>query len=559
MTGAARDGDDGALYFAALGGAEEIGMNLYVYELDGRLLLVDCGITFGDDTTPGVDVLMPDPAYLEDRREDIIGLVLTHAHEDHFGAIPYLWPRLKCPIYATPFSAALLRLKLGDAPFRKQVQILEVPLSGTVDLGPFQVTYLTMTHSIPEPNALVLRTRHGVVVHSGDWKLDPTPTLGAETDVPALRRLGEAGVRALICDSTNALEPGRSGSEAMARATLTKVVAEQANRVAVTCFSTNVARLESIAHAAHASGRHCALVGRSLWRVHAAALEAGYLRDLPEPFLTDAEAAHLPRDRVVMVCTGSQGEPRSALARIAQDDHPTVVLEPGDTVVFSARDIPGNEKAILRVQNALVVAGIRLITPHQVAGIHVSGHPNRDELSDLYQWLRPELAIPVHGEAMHTRAHAQLARDCQVAEVLVPTDGAMIRLAPGPAAVVDHLPTGRLALEGDRLIALDRGAVRTRRKLMHNGAVVVSLAVDGAGRRVGDPQVSAMGLDGDAADADDLIDIIAEDVGDAFDSLSKRQRLDDDVVREAVRVAARRSVREVTGKRPPTDVHLIRL
>ncbi|MCB9960442.1 MAG: ribonuclease J [Rhodospirillaceae bacterium] len=550
---------DDALTFTALGGSEEIGMNLYVYEVDGRLLVVDCGITFGDDTTPGIDVLMPDPSYLEARREDIVGLVLTHAHEDHFGAIGYLWPRLRCPIYATPFSAALLRLKLADQSVRGAVQILEVPLGGTLDLGPFQVTYVTMTHSIPEPNALVLRTRHGIVVHSGDWKLDPTPTLGEVSDTETLRRLGEEGVRALICDSTNALEPGRSGSETMVREALTRVVAAQANRVVVTCFSTNVARLESIAHAAHANGRHCALVGRSLWRVHTAALEAGYLKDLAEPFLSDAEAAVLPRDRVVLACTGSQGEGRSALSRIAQGGHPNIDLDPGDTVVYSAREIPGNEKAIIRVQNALVAAGIRILTPHDDPQIHVSGHPNRDELVDLYGWLRPAVAIPTHGEAMHTRAHAELARACQVPEVVIPRDGAVIRLAPGPAEVIDHVPVGRLALDGDRLIPLERGAVGMRRKLMHNGAVVVSLALDGGGRLLGEPQVSAPGLEDDLDGDEALIDIIAEDVVDALDGLSKRQRQDDDVVREAVRVAARRSVREARGKRPPTDVHLMRL
>ena len=550
---------DNGLYFCALGGSEEIGMNLYVYEVDGQILIVDCGITFGDDTTPGIEILMPDPAYLEDRRGDIIALVLTHAHEDHFGAIGYLWSRLRCPVYATPFTAALLRLKLADSIVRGKVPIHEVALSGSVTLGPFAITFVTMTHSIPEPNALVLQTRHGTVVHSGDWKLDPTPTLGAVTDESALRAAGRDGVLALICDSTNALEPGRSGSEAMVRDTLTRVIAGIDRRVVVTCFSTNVARLESIAQAAHANGRHCALVGRSLWRVHAAASETGYLSGLAEPYLSDGEAASLPRDKVVLICTGSQGEPRSALTRISRSDHPTIDLEPNDVVVYSAREIPGNEKAILRTQNALVASGIRLVTADDEPGVHVSGHPNRDELTDLYHWVRPAVAIPVHGEARHTRAHAALARECQVPDVIVPRDGAVIRLAPGPAEIIDHVTAGRLAMDGGRLLPLDRGAVRERRKLMHNGVVLVSLAVDDLGDVVGDVAVSLLGLDDEGDDGDGLIDIIADEALDALDALSKRQRQDDDVVREAVRVAARRAVRDASGKRPPTDVHLLRV
>ena len=548
---------DGALIFLPLGGSEEIGMNLYLYGLDGKWLIVDCGITFGDDTTPGVDILMPDPSFIADRREDIVGLVLTHAHEDHFGAIPYLWERLRCPIYATPFTAALLRHKLSDTDFANRVQIVETPLSGTIDLGPFEVTYVTMTHSIPEPNALVIRSRHGVVVHSGDWKIDPRPVIGAVTDDATLRRIGDEGVRALICDSTNALEPGRSGSEADARDALTRVIAKERQRVVVTCFSTNVARLKGIAHAAHANGRHCALVGRSLWRVHAAAAETGYLDDLPAPFLTEGEGARVPRDKVVLICTGSQGESRSALTRIAQNDHPVVDLDPDDAVIFSARDIPGNEKAILRTQNLLVSQGVRVITPNEEPDVHVSGHPAREEMIEFYQWLRPAVAVPVHGEPMHTRAHARLARDCQVAEVILPRDGAMIRLAPGPAAIVDHVETARLALDGDRLTRLDGGAVRARRKMMHNGIVVVTLALDRKGGLLDEPQVTTMGLEEEGEG--ELAEAIAEDVRDAIDRLTKNQRSDDDVVREAARVSARRSAREWTGKRPPTDVHLVRI
>ena len=553
------DLDDG-LYFLPLGGSEEIGMNFYLYGTDGKWLIVDCGITFGDDLTPGIDILMADPSFIEERREDIVGLVLTHAHEDHFGAIPYLWPRLRCPIYASKFSAALLRLKLAESDFADAVQIIDVEPAAVIDLGPFQVRFIGMTHSIPEASALVIGTRFGTVVHSGDWKLDPDPMLGAPSDEEALAEVGRKGVDALVCDSTNALEPGVSGSEATVRSSLTELIKSTSGRIVVTCFSTNVARLVGIAHAAHAAGRDCALVGRALWRVHAAAVATGYMDTLERPFLTDREASDLPRDGVVLVCTGSQGEPRSALSRMAADDHPVLSLDAGDTVVFSAREIPGNEKAILRVQNGLVARGVHLITANENPGIHVSGHPARDELVRYYQWVRPKTAVPVHGEARHILAHAQIARDCQVPNVVLPRDGALIRLAPGPAEIVDHVPATRLALDGDRLMPLDSVGVRSRRQIMFNGAVVITLVVDRAGQIVGDPQVTPLGLDdGGSEEEEGLLEAIAGDVDQAIAKLTVAQRRDDDIVREAARTAARRAAREVTGKRPPTTVHLVRV
>ena len=548
---------DGALYFLPLGGTDEIGMNFYLYGIDDYWMIVDLGIAFGDETTPGVDIVVPDPMFIEDRREDLVGLVLTHGHEDHFGAVQYLWPRLRCPIYCTPFTAAFLRLKLAETDFADQVQIIEVPLNGTAQIGPFDVRFVHMTHSIPEPNALIIGTRHGTLVHSGDWKLDPQPLLGATCDVEALRAAGGNGVLALIGDSTNALEPGHSGSEAAVRARLTSLIGEQENRVVVTCFSTNVARLHSIADAARANGRQCALIGRSLWRVHQAARDSGYL-DVAEPFLTEEAAARLPRDRVVMACTGSQGESRSALARIAQDDHPRISLERRDTVIFSAREIPGNEKPIGRVQNALARRGITVITPHQEPEIHVSGHPARDELTSMYQWVRPRIAIPVHGEPKHLRAHADLARACQVPEVLVPQDGSMIRLAPGPPEVVDTVPVGRLARDGHRFVDLDGAALRSRSRMVHNGAAVVTLIVDRQGRLAGDPQVSLLGLE-DAEDLEDTQEAVADEVRAAVERLSTSLRTDDDKLREAARVSMRRAFRAWHGKRPMTEVHLVRL
>ncbi|MBV8119555.1 MAG: ribonuclease J, partial [Alphaproteobacteria bacterium] len=363
--------DSNALLFVALGGANEIGMNLNLYGIAGEWLILDCGVTFGDDSQPGLEVVMPDPSFIAERRERLLGIVATHAHEDHIGAIPYLWTRLRCPIWATPFTASVLRAKLVEVGLADEVRINVVPLSGRFTIGPFDLELVTLTHSIPEPNAVVVRTAAGTVFHTGDWKLDPDPLIGPPADEAALRRLGDEGVLALVCDSTNALRPGTSGSEAALRHSLSGLIGRYDARVAVACFASNVARLETIAYAAAANGREVALVGRSLWRIDMAARENGYLSDVP-PFLSEEEAAYAPRDRIVMICTGSQGEPRSALARIARDDHPNVELEPGDAVIFSSRIIPGNEKAIGRLQNALARMGIGIVTEHDDF-VHVSG------------------------------------------------------------------------------------------------------------------------------------------------------------------------------------------
>src|SRR5499427_9221226 len=402
----------GALYFVPLGGAGEIGMNLNVYGYQGDWLIIDCGVTFGDDSQPGLEVVMPNPAFIVERREHLLGIVATHAHEDHIGAIPYLWRQLRCPIWATPFTASFLRAKLAETGFADQVKINVVPLSGRFTIGPFDLELITLTHSIPEPNAVALRTPVGTVLHTGDWKFDPDPLIGSTFDEIALRQLGDDGVLAMIGDSTNALRPGTSGSEAELRRSLIDLVGRYDARVAVACFASNVARLESIARAAAAHDREVALVGRSLWRIDKAARENGYLADLPR-FLTEDEAGYVPADRILLICTGSQGEPRAALARIARQDHAHIDLEPGDVVIFSSRIIPGNEKAIGRLHNALVRLGIDIVTEADHF-VHVSGHPARAELVRMYQMVRPQVAIPVHGEARHLLAHAQLASECQV-------------------------------------------------------------------------------------------------------------------------------------------------
>ncbi|WP_207458522.1 ribonuclease J [Azospirillum sp. SYSU D00513] len=554
--GFAPEGD--ALFFLPLGGSGEIGMNLNLYGHRGKWLMVDLGISFADETLPGLDVLMPDPAFIVERKDDLAGLIITHAHEDHLGAVQYLWPQLGCPVYCTPFTANVLRAKLQERGLASAVPIVEVPLGGSVEVGPFRVDYLSVTHSVPEPSSLVIRTAAGTVLHTGDWKIDPEPLVGPNFEEDRFRRLGDEGVLALVGDSTNALQAGTSGSEAMVREALVELIGQHPKvRIAVSCFATNVARLESIARAAAAHGRQVALVGRSLWRIHMAARQTGYLADLP-PFLSDQEAAMLPREKIVLICTGSQGEPRSALARIAAGDHPTVELQRGDVVVFSSREIPGNERAIGRVQNQLVARGVELVTADD-APVHVSGHPARDELVQMYQWVRPALAVPVHGEQRHQLEHAKLAIDCQVPATLVPSNGEIVRLAPGPAEVVGHVPTGRVALDGKRLISVENtGIVRSRQRIIGNGAAVATLVLNGKGELVAAPQVAVMGVLDEASERDALLDVV-DAVRESVAELPKTARLDDEQVRQAVRIAVRRTLNASHGKKPVTDVHLVRV
>ncbi|HXZ02673.1 MAG TPA: ribonuclease J [Stellaceae bacterium] len=542
--------------FLALGGVGEIGMNLSLYGYGGRWLMVDCGISFADDTLPGVDVIMPDPGFIAERAGELEGLVVTHAHEDHIGAIPYLWPRLRCPVYATPFTAAVLRQKLIEADFEHEVPIIEVPMSGSFSVGPFEIELVTLTHSIPEPNAVVLRTPLGSVFHTGDWKFDPNPLVGECSDLDRLRRLGEEGILAMICDSTNALRPGEAGSEAEVRRSLIELVGRCRQRVVIACFASNVARLGSAAAAAAAHDRHAALVGRSLWRIEHAARETGYLEGVP-PFLTDEEAAYLPREKVLLVCTGSQGEPRSALARIAEDDHPEIVLEQGDTVIFSSRKIPGNERAIDRLQNRLAGLGVEIIT-EQDHLVHVSGHPAQDELARMYQFVRPRIAVPVHGETRHLLAQARLAEQCQVPQTVVTRNGEVVKLAPGPAAVIGEVPTGRLVVDGKRLLPVGGEALRSRQKMTFNGAALATIVVDRDGRLQAPPQVTVHGL-GSAEEDAALTGELRQRVSQAIEDLEPKARRDDAALREAARLAVRRSLRAWHGKKPVTEVHLVRI
>jgi ribonuclease J len=551
------DSEIGELAFLPLGGTGEIGMNLNLYRWrEGgteKFLAVDCGIGFGGSEHPEAEIMMPDPGFIADRRDQLDGLVITHAHEDHLGAVAWLWPRLKCPVYATPFAAAVLRRKLGEAGLTNQVRLHVIAPGGAFEVGPFRLRFIRMSHSIPEAQALVIETSLGTILHTGDWKLDPHPLVGPTSDEAALAELGARGVLAMVCDSTNAMVEGHSGSERDVRRVLSALVRGLNGRVAVTCFASNVARMESVALAAHDAGRSVALVGRSLRNMDAAARECGYLSHLP-PFLTEDDIDDVPDDNLLVLVTGSQGEAKSALSRIALDNHPRMSLGDGDTVIFSSRMIPGNERAIGLVQDNLVRRGVRLMTDRDHM-VHVSGHPARDELRKLYALVKPRFAIPVHGEWRHLSAHAELAREAGAIPFLL-EDGDIISLAPDHPQVIDSAPVGRLVLDGTRVVPMGGAVMSARRRMLYNGVVVASIAVDQNGSIRGEPRISAPGLiDADDPEADRLADELCATIED----LPAGLRREDTALTEAARSALRRIFGRRIGKRPMVEVHLIRI
>jgi ribonuclease J len=551
------------LVFLPLGGSNEIGMNFNLYGFgpphDRRWIVVDLGVTFGDQTTPGVEIILPDPEFIEDYADRVLGIVLTHAHEDHIGAVAWLWPRLKAPIYATPFTAFILREKLREADLLDEVTIHEVALGGTIELGPFSLELITLTHSIPEPNGLAIRTPLGTVLHTGDWKIDPDPLLGGVTDEDAIRRLGDAGVLAMVCDSTNVFVDGHAGSEAEVRAALVPLIAGLKGGVAVACFASNVARMDSIARAAVAAGRRVCLVGRSMIRMAAAARSVGLMEDLP-PFIADNEAKDFPADRILYLCTGSQGEPRAALSRIADGTHPFVKLGAGDHCIFSSRIIPGNEIPIRNLQNKLADRGVRLVTERDHPGIHVSGHPCRDELAEMYRWARPQISVPTHGERRHLLEHAAFARDLQVPQQVTPRNGDMVRLAPGRAEIVDEVPAGRLYVDAGVVTPENGDALKERRHAAYNGMIAVSVALDGRGKLVSGPQVRALGLPTHEDDPlEDVLDELAEEAEQALGKLRGEEREIDSEIETAISRAIRRASQRVWGRRPVVETTVLRI
>ena len=548
------------LVFAALGGIGEIGMNLSIYGVgDDRRrqwIIVDCGVSFAsEEHLPGVDLILPDIRYLIEERRNILALVLTHGHEDHMGALLDLWPRLKVPIHATPFTAALFEARRASQTGAPEIPVQVVPVGGHLSIGPFAIDFINVAHSIPESNALAIDTPAGTVLHTGDWKIDPTPLIGGPTDAAKLSALGDEGVLALVGDSTNAVRDGRSPSESDVAKTLADLIRTAPRRVAVTTFASHVGRLRAVADAARAAEREVVVVGRAMERVVQVARETGYL-DGVQDFRSVESYDYLPPEKVVALCTGSQGEPRAALARIAEDEHPDVALSRGDRVIFSARPIPGNEKAIARVINGLVAQGVEVITDRTHL-VHVSGHPRRDELRDMIGWVRPKILIPAHGEALHLAEHAALARRAGVPQVLVCRNGDLVRLAPGPAEIVDQLPSGRLYKDGALLIEAEARTIAARRRLSFSGMVSVAIAINDKGALVTYPEIELIGLpETDAAGAP-FVEVARRAVEETFETLPKPRRRDPDEVAESLRRAVRAAIAGRWGKKPICHVHVL--
>lgn len=542
--------------FIPLGGATGVGMNFFAYGYKGKWLLVDCGIGFADDNLPGVDLLLPDPKFLSDKKQDIVGLIITHGHEDHIGAIPYLWHDLRCPIYATPFASELIEGKLDEAGLLGRVDLNVIQSGSALDLQPFTIEFINMNHSIPEPNALAIRTDKGVAIHTGDWKIEDMPLIGKKMDWETLDSYGKQGVLALVCDSTNVFATESDKTETDVRQSLTKIISDYPNkRIAVTCFASNVARIESIYHAAKANGRDVCLIGRSLWRIDAAARATGYLKNIP-PFLSEAEALDHDPATILYICTGSQGEPFSALSQmaVANSGRGGSKLLPGDVVIFSSRVIPGNEKSIALLQKRLRAKELKIITHHD-ALVHVSGHYSGGELERLYSVLKPHIALPVHGEAMELEAHVEMAKRWGVPYAEALQDGDVISLEETPEILGD-VPTGILALDGTRIVTLDSNVIRKRKKMIDDGTLVATVVLDISGNIVADPKIAAFGLvDTDSPEMEEIIQNVKNDIM----SIEPDKISQDEIVETVIRTAIRRFLKSYCGKKPLIEVHLIRI
>jgi ribonuclease J len=541
------------LLFLALGGSGEIGMNVNLYGAEGKWVMVDCGVTFGSSDYPGIDLILPDLQFIEERLDDLLGIVLTHGHEDHIGALPYLAQDLGVPLYATPFTAGLIRGKLEEEGIEEEIELNVIDReTGHFDLGPFRFRYVPLAHSIPEGNALLIETPHGNVFHTGDWKLDDQPLLGHHSTGEELTEIGDAGVLALVCDSTNVFNPEASGSEAEVRRGLDEVIGAVTGRALITTFASNAARLQTLGEVAEDTGRKLCIAGRSLERIVRVAKSTGYLRDFPDT--VDFESAmKLPPRQVMIVATGGQGEPRAALSRIAEGTHP-IKLSEGDTVVFSSRQIPGNELAIGRIMNALAAKGVEMITDRQ-AFVHVSGHPGRPELAEMYRWIRPEILLPVHGEARHMAEQARFGRSLGVPEAVVQQNGEIIRLAPGKPERVGFATAGRLVLDGDVILPADGTTINERRRVSLYGQISVAVAVDVGGNLFGTPQIRLQGVPVE----EDREDFLEEAAAAATEAVRTDGDGDREKLRESLRLAVRRVATRWTGKKPVVDVLIVEL
>lgn len=547
--------------FLPLGGVGEIGMNLAMYgygpENNREWIVVDMGVSFAGPEHPGADLILPDIRFLEAEKHNLRGIIITHAHEDHYGALLDLWPRLKAPVYATPFTAGLLEAKRHSEIRAPEIPIAVFKAGETFEVGPFKLEAIAVTHSIPEPVSLAITTPLGTVVHTGDWKMDPDPSMGPLIDEARFRALGDQGVLALVCDSTNAMREGESPSEREVGESLRELIEKARGRVAITTFSSNVGRIRSITEAARDAGRQVLVVGRSMKRTIAVAAELGYMEGLPE-FLSEDDYGYIPRENVVMILTGSQGEPRAALAKLARDEMRSIALSAGDTVIFSSRPIPGNEKAILDIKNKLIDKGIKLISDDD-ALVHVSGHPRRSELKRMYSWVRPRILVPVHGEAAHLVAQGSLGAMEGIEEIAQVRDGDMLRLAPGKAEIIDEAPVGRIYKDGKLIGDEDEIGMVERRKLAYVGHVAVSVLLDRDFKIMDEPDLVAFGLPEEDGQGDLMEDILLDAAIEAIDSIPRARRKDLEVVRESVRRAVRAATNEAWGKKPVVTVFINRI
>lgn len=548
-----------AVYMVPLGGCGVFGANMTLYGWQDQWIMVDCGMGFADDTMPGVDILLPDPAFAQSLGDKLLAIVLTHGHEDHIGAIGHLWPRLKKKMYATPFTAARIRQTLNEQSWGRDAAVQIVDPDQTFSIGGFSLRFIRMAHSIPEAFSIAFTLDHvGTWLHTGDWKMDPDPVEGHVTDVQSLKDLGDRGVLAVVGDSTNAMVPGHSASEGVVQKNLIELLGEFETKIIISCFSTNVARLHSIQAAAASNKRRVCLAGRSLRSIDEVARKTGYLKDTPD-FLTEEEALHMPDRSLVYVATGSQGEPRAALSRIAAREHPRIRVKPKDVVIFSSRGIPGNERAIDRIKNRFYAMGVNVVTDRD-APVHASGHPYREELKELYALTRPKIVIPVHGEAMQQERHAALAKECGVPEAIIPSNGKVIEVSKDGARIVGDVPHGVLAVEAGRIVHMDHEAILTRRRMMYHGSAVVTAVVDEDGNFIADPKVTALGLldENSEIDGKHIRDVVKE-IKKQVKNIPRDMRRSDEALSEEIRVMTRRFFAERFDRKPQTRVHLVRV
>ena len=548
------------LLFCPLGGSGEIGMNMNLYAYgkkdDKKWIIVDMGVTFADDSIPGIDLIMPDPGFITDKKNDLLGIVLTHAHEDHIGAVAHIWPDLKCKMFATPFTATLIIEKFKEKKIDISSYLQVVPLNSKIQLGVFEIDFVTLTHSILEPNGLSIKTPLGTILHTGDWKIDPNPLIGNKIDEEKLKTIGETGVSAMICDSTNIFSPGRAGSESDVRDSLLKIIEVKKKRVLVTSFASNVARMESIFYCAKRTGRFICLVGRSMHRIYKAAKKCGYLKDLIKP-IDPREAKKVEKNKILYLATGSQGEPMGAMNRIVNGSHPEVFLDEGDCVIFSSKIIPGNEKKLYNLQNQIVRNNIEIISEEN-AFVHVSGHPNRDDLKDMYKWVKPKSVIPVHGEHRHMQEHVAFAKEMQISKTLLIENGDIIKLLPGDAPkVVDKAPSGRVYLDGSISVETDSQSIKDRKNLSINGYLEITLLVSNNGK-IKKPIISFRGIPENQENEPFIFDMEDEifNICRTFSIENKNQQRN---LIETIKQNCKRIVREKTGKKPFTNINIARI